>query len=34
LMQSKGIIGVGYAWVLANGLVCVFIALRYREYFW
>lgn len=29
LMQSKGIIGVGCAWFLANGLVCVFIALKH-----
>ena len=34
LMQSKGIIGVGIAWVLANGLVAVFTGLTclHREY--
>jgi len=33
LAQRMGIIGVGYAWVLANGLVCVFIVLKHRAYF-
>ena len=33
LMQSRGIIGTGIAWVLANGLICVFITLKHRAYF-
>ncbi len=28
LMQNLGIIGVGIAWLLANGLICIFIAFE------